>query len=269
MVPVLHRLESDGVGFWTDPALRERFGVTVAFSERTGGGSDDPFSSLNLSSRVGDDPHRVDENRSRLLGALGLERRRERLTTAVEVHGTDAYRVGGLDAGAGAYACAGRPAVSQADALLTTEQGVPLALCSADCVLVALVAPGPAVAVVHAGWRGALASLPGQVVGELCAVNGAAPRDVVAYLGAHIRACHYEVGDEVVSCFLGRFGETALGESGGLDLDAVVTASLRSAGVEPRSIARVGVCTAEATDRFFSYRAEGTTGRHSALVCIA
>jgi copper oxidase (laccase) domain-containing protein len=132
-----------------------------------------------------------------------------------------------------------------------------------------LVAPGPSVAVVHAGWRGALASLPGETVGKLAEVAGCSAGEIVGYVGAHIGACHYEVGPEIMSQFVNTFGTVARAESGGLDLDAVVSASLTSAGVDSCNIVRLGICTAEATDRFFSYRAEaGVTGRHAALACI-
>jgi polyphenol oxidase len=131
------------------------------------------------------------------------------------------------------------------------------------------VAPGPAVAVVHAGWRGALGSLAGSTVSELASVAGCEVSEVAAYIGAHVRACHYQVGPEIMSQFVNTFGTLARASSGGLDLDAVVSASLERAGVAPCNIARLGTCTAETTDRFFSYRAEnGRTGRHSALACI-
>jgi copper oxidase (laccase) domain-containing protein len=72
-----------------------------------------------------------------------------------------------------------------------------------------------------------------------------------------------------MSQFVNTFDTVARAESGGLDLGAAVTVSLRSAGVDPCNIAGLGVCTAETTDRFFSYRAEaGLTGRHGALACI-
>jgi copper oxidase (laccase) domain-containing protein len=146
---------------------------------------------------------------------------------------------------------------------------VPLALCFADCVPVILVAPGPVVAVVHAGWRGALASLPGQAVARVVVEAGCESSQVRAYIGAHIGHCHYQVSAEIMSQFTNAFGTVARARTGGLDLDAVVTASLTSAGVDSCNIARLGICTAEATDRFFSYRASGgVTGRHAALACI-
>ena len=172
-------------------------------------------------------------------------------------------------AGSGAFAAADRRPVPQTDALATCKPGVPLAMCFADCVPIVLVAPGPWVAVVHAGWRGALASLPGLAATALAEKAGCATARVAAYIGPHVGACHYEVAPEIMSQFVNAFGTVARADSGGLDLDAVVSASLDHAGVAPCSIARLGVCTSEATDRFFSYRAEGgVTGRHAALACV-
>ena len=134
---------------------------------------------------------------------------------------------------------------------------------------VVLVGTGPVVAVVHAGWKGALASLPGKCVARMADVAGIDVSSVRAYVGAHIHECHYEVDAELMSQFVNTFGTVARAESGCLDLDAVVTTSLQSAGVASCNIARLGTCTAEVTDRFFSYRAEGgVTGRHAALACI-
>jgi YfiH family protein len=260
---------ADPVSVWTDERLLLDAGVVVGFTERAGGVSAAPFDSLNLASHVGDDPAAVDENRLRLLRALGLEGFRDQLTMAEQVHGGRIALVDPGTAGAGASARRGRPALAGTDAVITREVGVPIALCFADCVPVILVAPGPVVAVVHAGWRGALSSLPGTVVQQLARMASCEASAVTAYVGPHILGCHYEVSPETMSQFVNNFGTLARASSGGLDLDAVVSTSLDRAGVAPCSIARLGSCTAENTDRFFSYRAEGgRTGRHGAVACI-
>ena len=124
-------------------------------------------------------------------------------------------------------------------------------------------------AVVHAGWKGALASLPGKAATRLAETAGCDPYEIIAYVGAHIRDCHYAVDETLLSQFVNTFGTFARADSGGLDLDAVVSASLDHAGVAQCNIVRLGVCSAEATGRFYSYRAEGgVTGRHAALACI-
>jgi YfiH family protein len=267
--PALVRGTAGRVVYWIDEALRASAGVVVAFSERGGGWSSGPFATLNLAAHVGDEPEAVDANRSALLEALGMGELREHLTMAEQVHGSAIAVIDRADAGSGAWAARGKPPVAATDALLTRRRGVPIALCFADCVPVVLAAPGPCVAVVHAGWRGALASLPGAAVTACAQSAGCATTEIFAYVGAHIGACHYQVDEALMSQFVNSFGTFARAESGGLDLGAVVTASLSSAGVASCNIAPLGICTAEATDRFFSYRAEaGATGRHAALACI-
>jgi YfiH family protein len=266
--PSLTRVRVGELTYWTDRAAGDR-GVLVAFSERSGGVSGAPFETLNLAGHVGDRPADVDENRDRLLDAIGIAHARERLVTSEQVHGSSIVVVEDRDAGRGARVGEGASAVASTDALLTSVRETPLMMFFADCVPVVLVAPGPAVAVVHAGWRGALASLPGMTARQLARKAGCDPVELSAYIGPHIGACHYPVSCEIMSHFVNTFGTFARAESGGLDLDRAVTCSLIDAGVAQCRIAALGVCTAEATDRFFSYRAEsGSTGRHCALVCI-
>ena len=266
--PKLERFECGSLAYWTDATLRQA-GVVVAFSERSGGVSKPPFESLNFAGHVGDDLAAVDENRSIFLDALDIGDLRERLTMGRSAQADGIAIVGEAEVGSGAFVREGRPAVDGVDCLITSLRRVPLLQSYADCVPIVLVAPGPAVAFVHAGWRGALASLPGKAVGRLTQAATCDPAEIRAYVGAHIRDCHYEVDEQLMSQFVNTFGTFARAESGGLDLDAVVSASLKRAGVTRCNIARLGMCTAETTDRFFSHRAEGgLTGRHAALVCI-
>ena len=264
----LVRQQRAGIATWIASAVQPD-GVVVAFSERGGGVSAPPYDSLNLAAHVGDEPADVDVNRARLLDALGIGELTPRVVTAEQVHGDRVATVTAQLAGSGAFAASGLPPLAAADALVTNVPGVPLMLLFADCVPVVLVAPGPCVAVAHAGWRGALAGIAGKTARVLAAEAGCATDQVSAYIGAHVGSCHYEVGDEIMSQFVNAFGTFARADSGGLDLGRVVAMSLNQAGVDPCAIASLGTCTAETTDRFFSYRAEaGLTGRHCALACV-
>lgn len=267
-LPTLTRHECDGIGWWTDDPLAES-GARIVFSERTGGKSFAPYDSLNLAGHVEDDPGAVDGNRTLLLDVLGLGGFEGRLTTAEQIHGIEVASIDESGAGSGARVTSGRGPVAGADSLVTSVAGIPLMLLFADCVPVILVAPGPVVAVAHAGWRGALGRIAGLTVEMMRDLHGVDPGGINAYIGPHIGACHYEVGDDVLSRFVREFGTVATVAQGRLDLRAVVSASLTDAGVDSCRIAALGVCTAERTDRFFSYRAEGgRTGRHGALACI-
>lgn len=258
-MPGLERVERDGLVVHIDTAL-EDLGIVVGFSERTGGVSIGPYASLNLGSHVGDDLLLVEENRRRFMAACGLDPATVALAVPEQVHGES---IGAISAG---FSTADLAAT---DALMTADEDVALMLCFADCVPIVLVAPGPAVAVVHAGWRGALASLPGKSVSELATQVGCAPESINVYVGPHIGGCCYDVAPDLLLRFQRRFGMILNVENGRLDLASAVSNSLIDAGVDACRIAHLDVCTAESTNRFFSYRAEdGLTGRHGALACI-
>ncbi|HSQ22703.1 MAG TPA: polyphenol oxidase family protein, partial [Coriobacteriia bacterium] len=91
--------------------------------------------------------------------------------------------------------------------------------------------------------------------------------DLTAYVGPHIGPCCYEVGGECVSHFDNAF-VTITAASSRLDLGAAVGHDLERSGVPKERQWHLGICTAHSTDRFYSYRAEGRTGRHGALAVI-
>ena len=269
--PRLTRITRIGCTYWTDEALLSRAGIVVAFSERTGGLSSTPYASLNLGAHVGDDPRNVDENRARLMLALGLTPLREKLVCAEQVHGTKIVLVDRPDGGRGAWAEGGRGAVEGTDGLVTSESGLPLMMFFADCVPVVLVALAPsntAVCVLHAGWRGVRDGIVTSGVRALAQASGCDQCNILAYVGPHICPEEYEVGPDVVSQFDGMFVTVSRAGTGALDLGAAVSASLAEAGVPMSAQCSVDECTAEHTDRFFSYRAEGLTGRQGALAAM-
>lgn len=260
----LARQTSGGVTLLSDETRPG--GVTLAFTERTGGVSEAPYASLNLGARCGDDPARVAENRRLVLAALGAEDLLDRLVVPHQVHGDHVVVV--RSARAGALAAARAEAESGADAVVCTAVDVPVLMCFADCVPVVLVAPG-AFAVVHSGWRGTIARIAEKAARTLCAEAGCAPADLLAYVGPHIGAADYEVSEDLAARFAAEFGPAVVPGERHLDLTVAVMAALASAGVGEKGVAVCHVSTASATDRFYSYRAEsGATGRHGAIALM-
>jgi YfiH family protein len=213
----------------------------VVFSTRNGGVSDGPYASLNLGRMTGDDVDRVDENRRRLCAEVGGIL--DRLALNRQVHSTLVHR-----AQAGAR---GEPG----DGLWTDEPDLPVLAMTADCLPIALArltdgtANGgpPAVAVVHAGWRGLL----GGVVAEGVRVLGG---DVAAAIGPAIGPCCYEVGTEVAEPFAALYGPGVL-HGRNLDLWSAAELALRAEGVE--QVERVDLCTSCNPELFFSHRRTG------------
>lgn len=143
-----------------------------------------------------------------------------------------------------------RPFTTDADGQATARRGVPVAVRTADCLPIALIAP-EAVAMVHAGWRG-LAD--GIVEAGVTALHGLGVTRIAAAIGPGAGVCCYEAGDEVHAAFehLGpgmRTGPRA-------DLRAVARALLEQWSVD--EIHDCGLCTICAPPGwFFSYRREG------------
>jgi len=208
----------------------------VVFSTRVGGVSEGPFESLNLGRRTGDEVERVDENRRRLCAEVDADE--PSLTLGFQTHSTVVNR-----AEAGSRGIPG-------DSLWTDEAGVPMLTLGADCALMAMARTNgakPALAVIHAGWRG----LIDGVVETTADVIGPG---FAAVVGPAIGPCCYEVGEEVASRFRARFGDDIVTD-GKLDLWTAAERAARDAGAA--EVERVDLCTRCRSDLFFSERRTG------------
>ena len=257
--------DTNAVTVLTDPALQQACGLRIAFTGRSGGVSLPPYTSLNLGDHVGDDLMAVTENRELLMDALCIEKTAQAsLINPNQVHGDEIITVGDDVHESREFALDG------ADGIVCSRQQIPVLLCFADCVSVILAAPSGAFAVLHAGWRGALAGIPGKGLAQLAAEAGCAPEDCNAYIGPHIGACCYETSQEILDKFIAKYGEACDAGSRHLDLTAAVTASLVTAGASADRIVDAAICTSCHNDTHFSYRADGgITGRHGALAYLA
>ncbi|GAA4337871.1 peptidoglycan editing factor PgeF [Pigmentiphaga soli] len=236
-------------------------GVRMACTTRAGGASAGPFGGFNLGAHVGDEPAAVAANRERLQRLLpGAPRWLE------QVHGTAVADVDALPA----------DAVPRADAAVTRRPGTVLAIMTADCLPVVIAdARSSVLAVAHAGWRGLLAGVLEQAVTAMAVGPGVPVR---AWLGPAIGPQAFEVGDEVRAAFVAEdpacacaFAATGGHDAQGApkwlaDLPALAQHRLRRAGVGV--VVHSGLCTVAESDRFFSYRRDGRTGRFATLAWL-
>jgi copper oxidase (laccase) domain-containing protein len=126
---------------------------------------------------------------------------------------------------------------------------------TADCVPVAIVRTDgePALALLHAGWRG----LSEGIVAA--GVRALGDGRLAAAVGPAIGPCCYEVGPEVAGLF-----DADLTRGRKLDLWSAAERALRAAGVEP--VERFDLCTACHPELFFSHRRDGgRTGRQGVI----
>lgn len=234
-------------------------GLHHGVTTRAGGVSEGHYAALNLGFHVGDDPEIVRENR-RLAGAqLGYDPKS--LVAAQQVHADAAARVSRSDAGRGAFAW--EDAIPAADALLTSERRLPLLIQVADCAPI-LLAGGADLAVVHAGWRGALAGIAGKTAEQL----GTVPATIFAGIGPCLCPNCLEVGPEVAAAVEQVDYQAVLPGSAKphLDLRGLIARDLRRAGVPKANIEVMDRCPRCEPDTFFSHRAQGGSAGRFGLV---
>jgi len=233
---------------WPAPAS-----VRALVTTRTGGVSAGAYASLNLATHVGDDPAAVAENRRRLRAHLPAEP-----LWLTQVHGVTVVRADDAVEGA------------EADAAFTRRAGAVCAVLTADCLPVLLCNDvGTVVAAAHAGWRG----LAGGVIEAAVRAMNEPPPRLLAWLGPAIGPQAFEVGAEVRAAFLAHSPDAAAvftaKENGKwlADLYRLAEQRLNALGVE--RVFGGGFCTFNETERFYSYRREGNTGRMASLIWLA
>ncbi len=223
----------------TSEILTRHAGISFAFSTRRGGVSPEPFG-MNTGDRVGDDPEKVLENRSRLFRHLGI--RNEDVAVPRQCHSTEIKVV----EGGGAF--------ERTDGLITAVPNVWLSVSVADCVPVFMVdMERRVVSAVHAGWRGSAGRIVEQAVNTMRNVFGTNPGALVAFVGPSAGKCCYEVGPEVA----GQFSRSVIEDRSGktyLDLKGENVSQLRAAGVRQENVETSEHCTICTPDLFHSYR---------------
>jgi hypothetical protein len=146
------------------------------------------------------------------------------------------------------------------DGLWSDSPDEPMIALAADCLTIAIAranGDAPALAVLHAGWRGLLegiveAGAAALGLTELCAAIGPA-----------IGRCCYEVGDDIADAFTARYG-AGLMRGRHLDLWEAAERALRGAGCA--TVHRFDLCTKCNPDLFFSERRTGRPrGTHGVI----
>jgi hypothetical protein len=146
---------------------------------------------------------------------------------------------------------------SEADALLSEDGDLALAILVADCVPILLVESASSrFCLVHAGWRGLRDGIIANALEHFHAP------DVHAFLGPSISSTHYQVGPEVAMHFedVANALEPDGADRSRLDLRLVAASQLRGGGVIEERIS-ISSDVTDGGDIFFSDRAHRPCGR--------
>lgn len=227
-------------------------GIQAGTTLRSHGHSLSPYASFNLAEHVGDDPDKVQANRTQLVEQLALPSQPVWLR---QVHGKQLLDADKIDVGK-----------IEADGAFTTSKGVVCGVLTADCLpLLMCDRQASCIAAIHVGWRGMAMGIIEQAIQVF-----SRSADVMAWLGPAIGPLAYEVGDQVRDTFVRQDprAEAAFQSSvegkWRADLYALARQRLTDKGVD--EIYGGGYCTCQDSVSFYSYRRDGITGRMASLI---
>ena len=245
---------------WPAPAS-----IHSLVTTRRGGISSSPYDSFNLGDHVGDEPSCVIANREVLQQHLPAQPLWLAQTHSIEVS-TPKSRL----------QFSSRPI--EADAAVTDNPDEVLAILTADCLPVLITsADGKVIGAAHAGWRGLCDGILENTVSEILKLSDQSdPADLMVWMGPAIGPESFEVGQDVV----GRFMESGVhdiqkcfvpiaNKPGKYLSDIYQLARERLISVGVNAIFGGNLCTVQDSERFFSYRRDGVTGRFASLIWMS
>jgi YfiH family protein len=227
--------------------------VRVLFTNRLGGVSRSPYSSLNLATHVGDDPYCVAANRRKIAATLAVPT--APVVTIRAEHANNVRVVAGDE-----------PIGSMCDGLVSKTPNTVLLALAADCAPIVLFDPmNRVIGVGHCGWRGVVCGLAAALVSTAVALGGQRT-NMRAMIGPTICQSCYRVdaerGAQFAAVAPAHVTQSATGAR--LDIRGAVVDQLRADGV---AVELVGGCPPEDPE-LFSYRRDGVTGRHGVAVVL-
>lgn len=233
--------------------------VTHAFSTNEGGVSKEPYNSLNLAFHVGDNPWHVEINHNTLANELGYEKKS--LVHMKQIHSDIVHIVNNKDDFLNPSEC---------DALITDKKNTPLMVMVADCSPILFYDDAKKViAVAHAGRAGAFKNIVDNVIKTFKSEFSSDAKDIIVSVGASIGSCCYEVGYEINEEASKLGFEYAMSKRDGsyyLDVAQILKTQLLECGIQKENFEFSNDCTCCKNDIYFSYRADGITGRFAGVI---
>lgn len=228
--------------------------VCAVTTTRLGGISKPPYDGFNLATHVGDQLEAVNHNREQLAVQLQLKNNPCWLE---QVHSNNVIE-----------ACKTTIPI-EADASFSRLPQQVCVVMTADCLPVFFCdRQGSVVAAAHAGWRG----LAGGIL-EATIISMQRPgSDVMAWLGPAIGAKVYEVSTDVRDAFIQQTPEAEsafVATRAGhwlMDMYQLARQRLQASGVT--QIYGGDFCTYTDSERFYSFRRDGVTGRMASLIWL-
>jgi len=222
------------------------------------------YSHFNIGDHVGDNPEQVKNNRNLLLDNLSPNSKIQWLD---QIHGNKVVTIDSHSSIA-----------LVADAAITQQKNIGLAVMTADCLPILLTAvDGSEIAAIHGGWKPLAKNIIANTVNRMCTSN----EQIIAWLGPCIGDTAFEVGEEVKSAFESQ-SEKFISAFSVRSSDAVLTknvakvkylanlpmiAKIQLQALGVNQIYHLNHCTYSDEQHYFSYRRDNITGRMASLIC--
>lgn len=233
--------------------------VKHAFTTKYGGVSKEPYTSLNLAFHVDNNPWHVDINHNTLANELGYEK--NSLIYMKQIHSDTVHIVTDKDNFKAPPTC---------DALITDKIKTPLMVMVADCSpLLFYDDEKKVIAVAHAGRAGAFKNIVKNVINSFINEFNSNVQNIYVSVGASIGVCCYEVGSEIYDEACKENLEYAMSKRDNsyyLDIGKILHTQLIACGIEKEHIEISPDCSCCKNDTYFSYRADGVTGRFAGVI---
>ena len=223
---------------------------------RHGGVSSPPYDALNVGYGEGDPPENVQANLEIIKAIMGARH----LLLMKQVHGNDVhlFRKGRSPT---------PPSTVTGDAMISDIPGAAVLVKSADCQAIILFDPfKKVISNVHCGWRGNASNIIAGTVARMNSDFQCHPSHILAGIGPSLGPCcaefvtYREIFPETFVPFMVR--------KNFFDLWQISRWQLMEAGLQKENIEVAGMCTRCRTDLFYSYRAEGITGRFATVAML-
>jgi len=233
--------------------------LTHTFTTKDGGVSKEPYTSLNLAFHVQDETQNVQNNHTILANILNYNK--NRLIHMQQIHSDTVHIVQDSDSFVTPPRC---------DALITNRLNTPLMVMVADCTPILFYDDvNRVIAVAHAGRQGAFKNIVKNTLNSFAEDFNSKVADIHVAVGASIGVCCYEVGHEIYEEAKALQLEYAMEKrenSYYLDVGKIVQKQLLESGIKKKNMEISKECTCCQNNKYFSYRADGVTGRFCGVI---
>lgn len=248
-------------------------GLEVGFTTKLGGVSKNHYSSLNLGLHVQDDQNDCITNRKIISSKTSIPY--ENWVFAEQVHGNRIEAITDRDRGRGLLSY--EQGIPKCDGFYTHNPNIMLSLCFADCVPLYFLEPNrELIGLAHAGWKGTVKNIGGEMVKTWIDREGVNPSEIMAVIGPSIGGCCYIVDDKVITAIqelkLQEYPSPYVQISSNqykLNLKQLNKNLLLESGIKEENIMVSRLCTCCEKELFFSHRRDdGKTGRMLSFIGI-